>query len=130
MTISIFPDLIFERSKVSLISVSSSLLAPWMLRAFSATSSEMSSRRMISLSPMIVLMGVRISWLMLEKKWFSARLSSSISFFCCWVILFSSSYIRFRNMSSTLVSSPTMIMEKAESKKELVLGFCTANSGW
>ena len=102
-------------SSVSLISVSSSLLAPWMFRAFSAISSGMSFRRMSSFSPMMVLMGVRISWLMLEKKLFSARFSSSISFFCRWERAFSSSYIRFRNMSSTLVSSPTIIMEKAES---------------
>ena len=102
---------------MSLMRVSKSLLAPWMFRAFSATSSEMSSRRSISFKPIIVLMGVRISWLMLEKKWFSARFSSSISFFCCWERAFSSSYILFRNIRSTLVSRPTIIMEKAESNR-------------
>ncbi len=104
---------------MSLMRDSSILLAPWMFRAFSATSSEMSSRRMISLRPIMVLMGVRISWLILEKKLFSARFSSSISFFCRWVRAFSSSYIRLRNMSSTLVSRPTIIMEKAESSRAL-----------
>ena len=74
---------------------------------------------MISFRPMMVLMGVRISWLMLEKKWFSARFSSSISFFCRWERAFSSSYILFRNMSRMLVSSPTIIMEKAESNRAL-----------
>ncbi len=68
MTISIFPDLILDMSRMSLISESSSLLAPWIFLAFSATSSEVFSRKMISFRPMIVLMGVRISWLMLEKK--------------------------------------------------------------
>ena len=106
--------------------VSRSLLAPWMFRALSATLSGMSSRKMSSLRPMMVLMGVRISWLMLEKKWFSARLSSSISFFCCWERAFSSSYIRLRNMSRTLAKSPTMITEKAESKKERSRVFPTA----
>ena len=101
-----------------------------MFRAFSATSSEMSPRRMISLRPIMVLMGVRISWLMLEKKWFSARFSSSISFFCCWESSFSSSYIRFKNMSSKLVRSPTMTTEKAESKKEDCWVLCVASSGW
>ena len=114
---------------MSLISVSSSLLAPWIFLAFSATSSEISSRRMISLSPMIVLMGVRISWLMLEKKLFSARFSSSISFFCCWVRAFSSSYILFRNMSRTLVSRPTIIMENAESNRAFWRTLGTASSG-
>ena len=57
---------------MSLIRVSSSLLAPWIFLAFSATSSGISPRSVISFNPMIVLMGVRISWLMLEKKWFSA----------------------------------------------------------
>ena len=114
---------------MSLISVSSSLLAPWIFLAFSATSSEMSSRRMISFSPMMVLIGVRISWLMLEKKLFSARFSSSISFFCCWERAFSSSYILFRNMSNTHVSIPTRTTEKAESKKECLWVFCAASSG-
>ena len=72
MIISIFPDLILEMSRMSLIRVSSSLLAPWMFRAFSATSGGMLPRRVISFRPMMVLIGVRISWLMLEKKWFSA----------------------------------------------------------
>ena len=50
-------------------------------------------------------------------------------FFCCWVRAFSSSYIRFRNMSSTLVSRPTIIMENAESKKERCWEFTAAISG-
>ena len=126
---SIFPDLILEMSKMSLIRVRSSLLAPWMFLAFSATSGGISPRRVISFRPIMVLMGVRISWLMLEKKWFSAWFSSSISFFCCWVRAFSSSYIRFRNMSSTLVRRPTMTMEKAESKKERCWLLPAASSG-
>ncbi len=112
-----------------MISESSSLLAPWMFLAFSATSSEVLSRRMISFSPMIVLIGVRISWLMLEKKWFSAWFSSSISFFCRWERAFSSSYILFRNISSTLVSSPTIIMENAESNRAVCWLFGAARAG-
>lgn len=82
LTISIFFDLILDRSKISLIRVSSILLAFWIFLAFSATSSGISPRRINSFNPIIVLMGVRISWLMLEKKLFSALFNSSISFFC------------------------------------------------
>ena len=68
---------------MSLIRCSSILLAAWMFIASSATSSEISSRRIISLRPTIVLIGVRISWLMLEKNWFCALFSLSISRSCC-----------------------------------------------
>ena len=66
--ISIFPDFSLDRSRMSLINVNSILLAPCMFRAFSAMLSGMFSRRVSSFKPMMVLMGVRISWLMLVKK--------------------------------------------------------------
>ena len=60
-TISILPDLILDRSIMSLMRVSNILLAPWMFLAFSAISSEISPRRIISFNPIMVLIGVRIS---------------------------------------------------------------------
>ena len=90
-TISILPDSSLERSRMSFIVVRSILLAFWMLMAFSAISSEMSSLRIISFKPMIVLMGVRISWLMLAKNVSFERAICSTSFFCASADFFSCS---------------------------------------
>ena len=83
------PFVSLDMSRMSFMRASSMLPAPAMPRASSATSSEISSLRIISSRPIIVFMGVRISWLMLEKKllWFSFRIS--ICFFCSRMTLFS-----------------------------------------
>ena len=87
--ISILPASIFEKSRISLISDSSVLLALSIFAAYSLIFPSLHSRNTISFIPMIALMGVRISWDMFARKslfaWFacSARVfaarSSSLS---------------------------------------------------
>ena len=80
------------------------MLAAWMLGASSATSGDTSSRRIISLRPMMVLMGVRISWLMLEKKRFWASFRAWISWRCRSARLFSRWYRRISKPTITLTA--------------------------
>ena len=62
------PDWNLLMSRISLMRLRRRLPAALMLTASSMTSSLTSSLKIISLSPMMVLIGVLISWLMLEKN--------------------------------------------------------------
>ena len=100
------PDSSLLMSRMSLMRCRSILLAARILAASSATSSETSSLRIISLRPMIVLMGVRISWLMLEKKRFCASFSAAISLRC-----FSFRSLSFLYMSISMLRITPIAMQ-------------------
>ena len=75
--ISMRPDSIFEKSRISFMRESRLLPAPRIFSAYSRVKGSFVSRRIISSMPSTAFIGVRISWLMFERNWDFAIFAAS-----------------------------------------------------
>jgi len=108
-TISSLPDSILEKSKISFMIAIKLPLACRMLNACSRTRPEICSRSMSSAIPAMAFMGVRISWLILAKKFVLALLDRSALSTASWRLV-SSCMVRITPVTPPALSSLIGIM--------------------
>ena len=113
---SIFPDSIFEKSKMSLI-IDSRLRPEFcMLKQFSCTVSLMScSRRISSVIPTIAFIGVRISWLIFARKLLLELFAASAS-------SIASASVVLRSERYLVMNQPSMLNDAIISTVKTVSG--------